>query len=81
MSEHEKNQKKEQMAIYISPDLIEKVEDLIFNLKKQLPREKRKKFTRSQFLELMLESIILEYETNQLNSPIQKIVSEWSVTE
>ncbi|HEX8377462.1 MAG TPA: hypothetical protein VF602_06550 [Pedobacter sp.] len=81
MSEQDKNQKKEQMALYISPELIEKVEDLLFNLKKQLPREKRKKLTRSQFLELILESIILDYETNQLNSPIQKIVSGWSAAD
>lgn len=79
MSEQDRNQKKEQMAIYISPELIEKVEDLIFNLKKQLPREKRKKLTRSQFLELLLESMILDYESSQMNSPIQKIVSDWSI--
>lgn len=77
MSEQDKNQKKEQMAFYTNPELIEKVEDLIFNLKKQLPREKRKKFTRSQFLELILESVILEYETSRLDSPIQKIISSW----
>lgn len=81
MSEQDKNQKKEQMAFYTSPELIEKVEDLIFNLKKQLPREKRKKFTRSQFLELILESVISDYEASQLNSPIQKIISDWSVTQ
>ena len=81
MSEQDKNQKKEQMAFYTSPELIEKVEDLLFNLKKQLPREKRKKLTRSQLLELILESIIQEYEISQLNSPLQKIISSWSITD
>ena len=77
MSEQDKNQKKEQMALYVSPELIEKVEDLLFNLKKQLPRDKRKKLNRSQLLELILESVIFEYETSRLDSPIQKIISSW----
>lgn len=81
MSEQGKNRKKEQMAFYTSPELIEKVEELLFNLKRQLPREKRKKFTRSQFIELILESIILDYEINQMNSPIQKIISNWSLAD
>ena len=81
MLEQDKNQKKEQMAIYISPKLIEKVEELMFNLKKQLPREKRKRFTRSQFLELILESIVLDYETSQLNSSVQKIVTNWTLAD
>lgn len=81
MSEQEKSQKKEQMGFYVSPELIEKIEDLLFNLRKQLPRDKRKKLTRSQFLELILESVIEEYETSQLNSPIQKIISNWSIEE
>jgi hypothetical protein len=77
MIEQDRNQKKEQMALYVSPELIEKVEDLLFNLKKQLPRDKRKKLNRSQLLELILEAVILEYETSRLDSPIQKIISSW----
>lgn len=79
MTEPEKNQKKEIVNVYMSRNLTEKIEDLLFNLKKQLPHDKRKKLTRSQFFELILESIILDYEINQINSPIQKIITNWSV--
>lgn len=77
----DKNQKKDLVNVYISRELTEKIEDLLFNLKKQLPHNKRKKLTRSQFFELILESMVLDYENSQINSPIQKIVKKWSIVD
>ncbi len=78
MSEEVKNKKKEQWNVYISRELTDEVEELLFALRKQLPREKRKKLTRSEFFELILKSVVLDYRSSQMNSAIQRIVKEWS---
>ncbi len=75
--QQEQNIKKEILNLNISSEIVEKTEELIFNLKKQLPREKRKKLTRSRFFELLLESVIHDYENRRADSDIQKIIGNW----
>ena len=75
--QQEQHIKKELLNLNISGEIVEKTEDLLFNLRKQLPREKRKKLTRSRFFELLLESVIQDYENRRADSDIQKIIGNW----
>jgi metal-responsive CopG/Arc/MetJ family transcriptional regulator len=77
MIEQDKNQK-EAVNLSLSSTLVEKVEDIIFELRKKLPREKRKKLNRSRFFELALEAIIKDYENSGQKSRIFKIVMAYS---
>ena len=41
------------VSFYLSPKTLEKIDDLVFYLKKRLPIEKRRKITKSIFYEII----------------------------
>lgn len=73
-TEQDKSRQKEAVNLSLDSELVEKVEDVIFNLRKRLPREKRKKLNRSRFFELALNAVIMDYENDNDNSVIYKAV-------
>lgn len=77
MTGENKNQK-ETVNLSLSSEIVEKVEDIIFELRKKIPREKRKKLTRSRFFELALEAVIKDYESSGEKSVIGKMVIAYS---
>jgi hypothetical protein len=72
------NQAREKVNLYLSSEVIEKVEDTLFLLRKQLPREKRKKLTRSKLHELILDDILTEFSKMGQSGRLGKIISEWN---
>lgn len=68
---------KESIAFYFSTELLEKLEELHFFIQRQIPREKRKRLSKSQLCELCLECIITDYEINKSNGILWKNINTW----
>lgn len=76
-SNNESTPKVESLQIQLPSEILEKSEDALFQLKKQLPRPIQKKLNRSKFHQLILEDILKDY-SNKNNTRLEKIIFEWS---
>ena len=74
---NEFTQKIESLQIQLPSEIVEKYEDALFQLKKQLPRTIQKKLNRSKFHQLILEDILNDY-SDKNNTRLEKIIFEWS---
>lgn len=68
---------KESIAFYFSTELLERMEELHFHIQRQIPREKRKRLSKSKLYELSLECIVKDYEENKCNALLSKTINEW----
>ena len=68
---------KETVALYFSTELLEKLEELHFYVQRQIPRERRKRLSKSQLCELCLECIITDYELNKSSGILWKNINNW----
>ena len=64
------------VSFYLSPKTLEKIDDLLFFVKKQLPIEKRRKLTKSVFYETGFKILIEDYNINGEESPLLKAIQE-----
>lgn len=68
------------VSFYLSPKTLEKIDDLVFYVKKRLPIEKRRKVTKSIFYETGFKLLIEDYnskgEESLLLKAIQKLIQE-----
>ena len=72
------NLEKEPISIYLPTNLAEQLDDLLFSLRKRLPRYQRKQLTKSIFYELIMSSMVKSFSKNEdQNIPI-KIVDDWA---
>lgn len=62
------------VSVYISPKTLEKIDDLLFSLKKRMPIQKRGKLSKSVFYELCLSILIEDYQIDPEESPLSKAV-------
>lgn len=76
-SDNELTRKSESLQIHLPIEIVKKSEDVIFQLKKQLPRMLQKKLNRSKFYQLILEDILNDYPDKN-NTRLEKIIFEWS---
>lgn len=72
------SQTTEQVNLCLSTEVLEKLEDALFHLRKQIPREKRKKLTRSKLHEIILDDILTEFSKMGQNGRLGKIISDWN---
>jgi hypothetical protein len=72
------SQTKEKINLCLSTEVMEKLEDALFHLRKNIPREKRKKLTRSKLHEIILDDILTEFSQIGQNGRLGKIISDWN---
>jgi len=46
------------VSIYLRSSVAEQLEELIYNIKRSIPREKRSKLTKSRFFEILIEATL-----------------------
>lgn len=67
------------ISFYVSPATLERLDDLLFFMKKRLPIEKRRKLTKSVFYETGFKILIEEYhekdEESRLWKDIEKLLN------
>ena len=76
-SRNDSTRKIESLQIQLPAEIVEKSEEALFQLKKQLPRTVQKKLNRSKFHQLILEDILNDY-SDKNNTRLEKIIFEWS---
>ena len=81
MKEQEQNIQKEPYALKLNSIIVGKTEDIIHDLKRGLPSDKRRKLNRSKFFEILLEALISDYESQRQNSNVQRIIAAWGSSE
>lgn len=69
---------KEPTSLYLSSDLIEKLEDIEFYMKKQIPRDKRKRLNKSILHEIILTNVVENYLAEKQNSLLYKWIVDWT---
>lgn len=62
---------KQQTTLHLSELLLEKIEEKLYFARKNLPRAKRGKLSKSKFYELIIEAIIAD------DKLISKIIGKW----
>lgn len=72
----EPNTDKILVSFYLSLKTLEKVDDLIFYVKKQLPIGKRRRLTKSVFYETGFKILIEEYNNKGEESSLLKAIQE-----
>ena len=60
----------------LSPEILERVDDLLFYVKKRLPIEKRRKLSKSIFYETCFRIVIEEYNLKGEESSVWKSVQK-----
>ena len=71
-------QAKEKVNIYLSSEIVEKIEELVFYFRKQLPPEKRKRLNKSKLYELILEHACAEFSANGQQGILGEIIQKWN---
>ncbi len=64
------------VSFYLSLETLEKIDDLVFYVKKQLPIGKRRKLTKSVFYETGFKILIEEYNIKGEESSLLKAIQE-----
>jgi hypothetical protein len=64
------------VSFYLSPKTLEKIDDLVFYVKKQLPFEKRRKLSKSVFYETGFKVLIEDYNSKGEESLLLKALQE-----
>ena len=64
------------VSFYLSPESLERIDDLLFYMKKRLPIEKRRKLSKSVFYETGFKILIEEYNRKGEESSFWKAVEE-----
>lgn len=64
------------VSFYLSPKTLEKIDDLVFYVKKRLPINKRRKLTKSVFYETGFKILIEDYNSKGEESVLLKALQE-----
>lgn len=64
------------VSFYLSPKTLEKIDDLVFYVKKRLPIDKRRKLTKSVFYETGFKILIEDYNSKGEESVLLKALQE-----
>ena len=64
------------VSFYISHETLEKIEDLLFYVKKRLPVEKRRKLNKSVLVEVGFKILVEEYNAKGEQSRLWKVIQE-----
>lgn len=64
------------ISFYVSPATMERLDDLLFYMKKRLPIEKRRKLTKSVFYETGFKILIEEYNTKGEECRLWRAIEE-----
>jgi hypothetical protein len=64
------------VSFYLSPKMLEEVDDFIYHLKKSLPVEKRRKMTKSLFYEASLKVLIQEYRATENEDLLLQVIRD-----
>jgi hypothetical protein len=74
---NKQNKQKEIFSTILPIEVIEKMEEIIFQMRKKLPRESRRKLTKTKLCELVFESVFSDYDENKNDSFLVKIFNRW----
>lgn len=74
---NKQSRQKEIFSTMLPIEVIEKMEEIIFLMRKKLPRESRKKLNKTKLCEFIFESVFSDYEENKNDSFLVKIFNEW----
>lgn len=64
------------VSFYLSPKMLEEVDDFIYHLKKSLPVEKRRKMTKSLFYEASLKVLVQEYRATENEDLLLQVIRD-----
>lgn len=64
------------ISFYIPPKTFEKIDDILFYVKKRLPIEKRRRVTKSAFYEAGLHTLIEDYNAKGEESLLVRAIHE-----
>lgn len=64
------------VSFYLSPKTLEKIDDLLFYIKKQLPIARRRSLTKSVFYETGFKILIEEFDTRGEESSLLEAIQE-----
>ncbi len=64
------------VSFYLLPKTFEKIDDILFYVKKRLPIEKRRRLTKSVFYEAGLQVLIEDYNAKGEESSLLKAIQE-----
>lgn len=64
------------VSFYLSPKTLEKIDDLVFYVKKRLPIDKRRKLTKSVFYETGFKILIEDYNSKGEDSVLLKALQK-----
>lgn len=65
------------LVLSLDADLIDKIDEIIFLLRKQSPSFKKKKLNRSKFFEMLLSVTIQDYENRSEHSTVLRVYNMW----
>jgi hypothetical protein len=71
------NKQKEIFSTTLPIEVIEKMEEIIFQMRKKLPRENRKRLNKTKLCEFIFESVFSDYDENKNDSFLVKIFNRW----
>lgn len=73
---NERDEEKILVSVYISTKTLERIDDFLFDAKKQLPIGKRRKLTKSIFYETSLQILLEDHKLNGVESPLWKAIAK-----
>ena len=68
---------KEKATYYLTPALLEQLQEVSFKLRKDLPREYRKAFSKSLLVEMILQAWCTDYEQYGPQSQLHRLMQAW----
>ena len=66
------------LSVYVSSEVVKKLEEARVFCSRTLSPEKRRGLTESQFYELILENVISNYAAFGENSNLWKLIKDWA---
>lgn len=69
---------KEKVSLQLPVEVVKKLEEIIFHAKQEMPRDKARQLTKSKLVELVMKSVIWEYEKVDTKKVIREIVFYWA---
>lgn len=72
------NVRKEPQSLYLSSNLVDALEEIAFHMRKQIPRNKRKRMSKSILYEIILTNVVENYLAEKQDSLLSTWVINWS---
>lgn len=69
---------KEKISLYLPVTTVKKIEEIVYQARQEIPRDKAKQLTKSKLIELVLKALIHEYDKSSGDGVVQRIIFNWT---